>query len=137
VALSRYCLDTSAYSHFKRGHASATRLIDSADWLGVPMIVLGELWTGFLLGGRPEKNATELREFLSSPVVNTLGLDEEVSRIYAEILVSLRRAGTPVPSNDIWIAASAIKAGAAVLTFDTHFEEIRQVRSVVLDPRAV
>jgi predicted nucleic acid-binding protein len=134
VALSRYCLDTSAYSQFKRGHPIAAELIDSAEWLGVPFVVLGELRTGFLQGVRPEKNEEELRELLASPVVQTLGLDEEVSRIYAEILVSLRRAGTPLPSNDIWIAASAVQTGATVLTFDGHFRDIRQVQSIVLTP---
>ena len=75
-----------------------------------------------------------LREFLDDPVVEELGLDHEVSRIWAEILVALRRAGTMVPTNDLWIAAIAARHGVSVLTYDHHFRAVQRVGSVVLDP---
>jgi tRNA(fMet)-specific endonuclease VapC len=134
VALSRYCLDTSAYSNFKRGDSQVVDLVDHAEWLGLPSIVLGELWIGFLLGNRPAKNQVELDEFLSFSEVEELVVDQEVGRIYAEMIVDLQRAGTPVPSNDVWIAAAAVKAGVPVITYDRHFEDIQQVRSIVLTP---
>lgn len=59
-------------------------------------------------------------------------MDEEVSRHCAEIVCDLRRAGTPLPTNDIWIAATAARSGALVLTFDRHFEKIARVGSLVL-----
>jgi tRNA(fMet)-specific endonuclease VapC len=132
VAVSRYCLDTSAYSNFKRGDRQIVDLIDRADWLGIPAVVLGELWVGFLQGGRLSANQAELEEFLAHPAVEELTVDREVSQIYAEIVVSLRRAGRPVPSNDIWIAANAARAGATVLTYDPHFGYIQRVGSIVL-----
>lgn len=107
-------------------------LIDSAEWLGVPFVVVGELWLGFLLGGQLERNARELDEFLESPVVEALPVDLHVARAYAEILAALRQAGTPLPTNDVWVAATAARAGAAVLTFDAHFRAISRVGSVVL-----
>lgn len=131
--MSRYCLDTSAYSHFKRGHPAAVDAIDRADWIGVPSIVVGELWVGFLLGGRAERNREELAEFLRAPVVEELPVDGEVGRIYGEIVLALRRNGTPIPSNDVWIAATAARAGATVLTYDGHFSDIERVGSLVLD----
>ena len=130
--MSRLCLDTSAYSHFKRGDDQATRLIDGAEWLGVPAIVVGELLTGFLTGRRREQNEAELQEFLASPVVEELAVDFEAARIYAEIVVDLRSAGTPVPTNDVWIAAVAARTGATVLTYDAHFELISRVGHLVL-----
>ena len=130
--MSRYCLDTSAYSHFKRGHPPVVEVIDRADWIGVPSIVVGELWVGFLLGVRPEGNQAELTEFLHHPVVEELPVDGETGQIYAEIVVALRKSGTPLPSNDIWIAAAAARAGATVLTYDAHFSAIRRVGSLVL-----
>ena len=130
--MSRFCLDTSAYSQFKRGDPQVVELIDTADWLGVPAIVLGELRTGFLLGDRGERNEAELREFLFNPIVEELVVDDDVSRVYAEIVSALRRAGTPLPTNDIWIAASAARAGAPVLTYDPHFRQIARVGSIVL-----
>jgi tRNA(fMet)-specific endonuclease VapC len=107
-------------------------LLDSAEWIGMPTIVLGELRVGFLLGARPEKNETELRDFLAAPVVEVVGVDSEVSRHYAEIFVDLRRAGTPITTNDIWIAATAAREGALVVSFDDHFRAISRVGSVIL-----
>lgn len=130
--MSRFCLDTSAYSHFKRGEPKVVSLIDSADWLGMPSIVLGELWIGFLLGHHLDRNEAELGDFLANPVVELVPVDEEVARFYAEIVVDLRRKGTPVPTNDVWIAAVAARAGATVLTYDSHFTAISRIGSLVL-----
>ena len=131
--MSRYCLDTSAYSHFRRGDPPLVALVDSAEWIGLPSIVMGELRTGFLLGQRPAENEAGLVEFLGSPVVSELPVEGEVSRHFAEIVVELRRAGMPLPTNDIWIAATAARHGALVLTYDRHFERIARVGSLVLE----
>ncbi|MGE3277889.1 MAG: type II toxin-antitoxin system VapC family toxin [Vicinamibacterales bacterium] len=128
----RVCLDTSAYSHFKRGHARAAEVIDRASDIGVPAIVLGELAVGFRLGRRRVENERELATFLAHPVVALLEVDDEVAGIYADIVVDLRRAGTPVPANDIWIAATAARWGAPVLTYDAHFQAIARVGTVLL-----
>jgi len=130
--VTRYCLDTSAYSRFQRGDETVVDLVDRAEWIGMPSVALGELRTGFLLGGRTAQNERELGEFLASPVVTELTVDGEVSRHYAEMVVELRRAGTPIPTNDIWIAATAARAGALVLTADEHFERITRVGSVLI-----
>jgi tRNA(fMet)-specific endonuclease VapC len=130
--LSSYCLDTSAYSNFRRGNEELAALLDRAEQVGVPTIALGELRTGFLLGRKREQNEADLATFLDNPVVRVFQVDAEVSRLYAEIVVDLRKAGTPVPTNDIWIAAIAARNGAAVLTCDEHFERIARVGSVVV-----
>jgi predicted nucleic acid-binding protein len=132
--MSAYCLDTSAYSNFRRGHKELVTLIDRADWIGVPTVTMGELRTGFLLGGRRERNESELEEFLANPVVEVLQVDAQASLHYAEIVADLRRAGTPLPTNDIWVAATAARHGAAVLTCDEHFERIARVGTVLLEP---
>ena len=79
MALSRFCLDTSAYSHFQRGEPRVVEQIDRAEWLGVPTVVLGELWTGFLLGGNRETNTAELDAFLGNAVVEVLPIEREVA----------------------------------------------------------
>lgn len=129
--MSRYCLDTSAYSHFKRGDARVVELIDQAEWIGLPAIVLGELRAGFRLGGRQDLNEQELSVFLANHAVEVLVVDGEVSRQYADI-VDLRQRGRPVPTNDLWIAATAARAGAILLTYDEHFATISRVGSVIL-----
>lgn len=132
--MSGYCLDASAYSNFRRGHRELVPLVDRADWVGVPTVTMGELRTGFLLGAHRQRNESELEEFLANPVVEVLAVDPEASRHYAEIVADLRRAGTPLPTNDIWIAATAARHGAAVLTCDQHFERIARVGTIVFRP---
>ncbi|MBK5255996.1 MAG: PIN domain-containing protein [Vicinamibacteria bacterium] len=132
MALARYCLDTSAYSHFKRGHGPVVHLMDHADWIGVPTIVLGELWMGFGLGDRARRNERELRAFLANPVVEILAVDAEVARLFGAIAGGLRRRGAPLPTNDIWIAATSASAGATLLTYDEHFRRIEATASRIL-----
>ena len=136
MEVTRVCLDTSAYSNFRRGDRQVTQHLDRADWIGVPSVVIGELWAGFLQGNRFDKNVAELDEFLDHPVVAVVPVNAEVAYIYGEIVVELRRDGRPLPTNDIWIAASAAQAGGAVVTFDEHFREIGRVGAIVLSPAA-
>ena len=96
-------------------------------------MVVGELHAGFRAGRQPERNEEELGRFLRHPVVEELPVDHDVARIYAEIVVSLRRRGTPLPTNDVWIAATAARAGAVVVAFDAHFAEIERIGVLLLD----
>ncbi len=130
--MSRYCLDTSAYSRFQLGDEGVVQLLDRAEWIGIPVVVLGELRTGFLLGAHRARNELKLSELLDHPLVNVLDVDDEISQHYAAMIADLRRNGTPLPTNDVWIAATAARAGAVVLTFDAHFETIHRVGSLVL-----
>ena len=87
----------------------------------------------FRLGRRYESNRELLETFLRNSVVELIAVDEQVAQIYAEIVVALRKAGRPLPTNDIWIAACAARTGATVLTFDAHFAEIDRVGVLVLE----
>ena len=128
----RLCLDTSAYTYFKRGDPEAARLMSSASWVGVPTVVLGELRTGFMLGRKNDDNERDLIEFLAESMVHVLDVDDSASRHYAEIVVFLRRHGKPIPTNDVWIASLAVREGATVLTYDGHFRDIERVSARVL-----
>jgi tRNA(fMet)-specific endonuclease VapC len=96
-------------------------------------VVLGELRAGFASGQKPAANERELQAFLDNPAVEVLDVDEPVSIIYAEIVQQLRRAGTPLPSNDIWIASLAAREGLPVLTYDAHFQAIPRIGVRLLD----
>lgn len=87
---------------------------------------------GFQFGGRQRRNEAELDAFLDNPVVQVLPVDSETSSQYAEIIAELHKAGTPIPDNDIWIAATAARNGTTVLTCDDHVERIARVGSVVI-----
>jgi predicted nucleic acid-binding protein len=125
--VSRILLDTSAYSGILRGDLRLARAMQEADEIAINAIVLGELKAGFRKGRHRERNERELAEFLASPRVRVLGLDEETADRYAVILVSLRSAGNPIPTNDVWIAATAMQHGLRILTTDKHFRKIPQV----------
>ncbi len=125
--MSRLLLDTSAYSAAFRGGQAAKEAIQSAEALFLNPVVIGELLAGFAGGGHRQKNERELREFLAMPSVSVLEINEETASRYALILNSLRAAGTPIPTNDIWIAASAMQHGLELLTADAHFAKVAQI----------
>lgn len=130
--MNRVCLDTSAYGHFKRGHGEAVRVVSGAREVGIPAIVLGELRAAFRLGGHRDRNDQELQTFLAESSVRVLEVDDEAATIYADIVVELRRAGAPLPTNDIWIAALASREGMVVVTYDDHFRRIFRVGTHVI-----
>jgi predicted nucleic acid-binding protein len=117
-------LDTNAYSAFKRGTPEAVEVVRRTPAIVLPAIVLGELRSGFALGARAATNEAELLRFLASPRVSVQPVDESASFIYATLVKQLRRQGTPIPTNDLWIAACAMAANAALLTYDAHFSGI-------------
>jgi tRNA(fMet)-specific endonuclease VapC len=125
--MSRVLLDTSAYSAFMRGKTEAVSSLRRADEIVLTPVVLGELKAGFLRGEHLRKNEAELARFLASPRVRLVGIDRETSERYAVILNGLRKAGTPIPTNALWLAASAMQHGLGVLTSDPHFLKVPQV----------
>ena len=120
----RVMLDTNAYSGFKRGRAEIVETITLADEILLPVVVLGELRAGFRAGSREKVNLLELEEFLASPRVTIQTIREETSIFYAEIFTSLRAEGKPIPTNDLWIAASVLETGSILLSGDTHFDQV-------------
>ena len=125
--MSRLLLDTSAYSAFMRGHGEIKLALQEADEICLNVVVLGELLAGFMRGKRRRRNEGDLKTFLGSTRVRILDVNEETAERYAVILDSLWRAGTPIPTNDIWIAASAMQHGLHLLTTDAHYQNVTQV----------
>ena len=123
----RICLDSSAYSAFKRGHPEAMEVLRSAGEIVLPSIMLGELLAGFRGGSRDRANRRELEAFLLSPRVRVTPVDADTAQRYAEIFAYLRERGSPIPTNDIWIAACAMQWGLRLLTTDAHFDRLPQV----------
>ena len=117
-------LDTNAYSGFKRGQAELAEQLARAERILIPVPVLAELRIGFRGGNKEKRNLDELEQFLSSPRVEICTLTEQTAILYAEIFGGLQRRGTPIPLNDIWIAASAMEQGAILLSADIHFARI-------------
>lgn len=99
----------------------------------VPVTVLGELEAGFELGRRARENRHALGDFLDEPFVSVLAATEVTVRHYARIFAALRRAGTPIPTNDVWIAASTMECSGCLLTFDGHYRHIVELDYTILD----
>ena len=133
--MNRLLVDTSAYSASMRGHEVVINALREADEINLNATVLGELLAGFARGGRRKSNADGLNRFLESHRVNLLDIDEETAQRYAGIYLGLRSTGTLIPTNDIWIAASAMQHGLPLLTLDAHFQRIPQIVTVALRER--
>lgn len=121
-------LDTNAYTAFMLGEQSVADVMAHADRLLLNSIVLGELLGGFAAGTREPKNRSELARFLDTPRVELLPITAQTADSYALVYAGLRRKGQPIPTNDLWIAASALEHGAALLTRDAHFRQIDGLR---------
>lgn len=117
-------LDTSAYVGFKRGHAQLVAYLLQAEMICMSPIVLGELMFGFRNGSRRPQNMDALRLFLAHPAVQIVKMGEITSDRYSRIASQLKKQGTPIPSNDIWVAAQTMETGAELVTLDTHFAKI-------------
>jgi predicted nucleic acid-binding protein len=113
--------DTSAFSAYRRGHPEIESAVKEATSAALNVIALGELLHGFRGGGKLKGNLADLARLRSVPRFRILPLDEDTADSYARIILELRRAGTPIPTNDIWIAASAMQHGLEILTTDRHF----------------
>ena len=130
---SRLVLDTSAYSHFRVGHHDVLDALARAERVLIPVIVLGELEAAFEWGSRARENRRALGSYLEEPYVDVLPVSAAVARQYGRVFAALRRAGTPLPVNDIWIAAATLDCGGTLLTFDRDFTHIPGLDHLLLE----
>lgn len=123
----KLALDTNAYRAFMEASAGAVSLVKTADVLGMPVPVLGELRYGFRAGTRGRQNEAVLLKFLDSPRIRILACDDQTSYFYSELKLQLRKQGTPIPINDVWIAALVIQHGMTLLAYDRDFDKLPQI----------
>ena len=122
--MKRIIIDTNFYAAFKKNDADAVAILRQAEYIGVNSVILGELLAGFRCGNRERQNRLELDQFFASARVDTITLDDETAEFYAQVFSELRSKGRPIPSNDLWLAASALQHGLALATYDEHFSSI-------------
>ena len=134
----RIVIDTNRYRDFSDGLKEAVDRFRAAELICLPFVVLAELRAGFLAGANPSrrvsraagKNAAALGAFLNRPRVRILWPDEETTHQYARIWSQLRAQGTPIPANDLWIAALALQHDLLLYSRDTHFDHLPQIARV-------
>lgn len=117
-------LDTAAYVGFKRDLNEVVEVITSAEQIFFSPIVLGELMFGFRNGTKFEKNMQELNQFLDHEAVALVPIVKVTSDRYSRIATQLKHQGTPIPTNDLWIAAQTMEHGAELISSDRHFEKV-------------
>jgi tRNA(fMet)-specific endonuclease VapC len=123
----KVAIDANRYSDLCRGVKEVVEQVSRAERVYLPLIVLGELRAGFQAGSLARQNERILARFLGSPRVRLLLPDEQTTFHYANLFAQLRQQATPIPTNDLWIAALVIQHGLALLTRDSHFKHLPQL----------
>ena len=123
----RVALDTNRYTDFCRGEAELTELLEEADEILLPFAVVAELRAGFSFGKKGRENEEVLRQFLRAPGVGVLYASDATTRTYASLYRQLRQQGTPIPINDLWIAALVVEHNLVLCSRDKHFVHLPQL----------
>ena len=126
----KFLIDTNRYSDFAKGQPDIVELFASADRIFVPFVVLAELRAGFRCGTISRQNEQVLTKFLKNRRVEILFADDMTTQVYADIYSQLRTQGTPIPTNDIWIAALAVQHSLPLCSRDEHFDSLRQLARI-------
>ncbi len=121
-------LDTNAYSALRQGDQKIFDVICDAQKIYISSIVMGELYAGFFNGVKTEKNVKQLHCFLEKGSVEPAFVTDETAEIYGHLFTVLKKNGTPLPLNDIWIAAQTMELGAVLISYDKHFKNIAGIR---------
>ncbi len=123
-------LDTNAYVAIKKGNSSAISLLYQANTIAINAVIMAELLAGFTLGNKEKQNVEEFNYFLKLPQCKFLSINQEIAKYYAQIFKQLKLSGNPIPTNDIWIAASALQHELTLFTYDKHFKSIQNLKLV-------
>ena len=126
----RIALDTNRYVDFARNVPEAIERVRESDQVYLAFVVLAELRAGFLCGSMAEENESNLVRFLNSPRVQILYPDEGTTHHYARLFRQLRKQGTPIPTNDIWLAALAAQHDLLLFARDRHFDSLPQLARI-------
>jgi len=123
----RVALDTNRLTDLLQSDAALAERLGACDEVWIPLMVLAEIKAGFYGGTQQHRNEILLRRLLAKTTVGVLLPSRETAEHYARLFVQLKRAGTPVPDNDLWIAALALEHDLLLITRDQHFERIPQL----------
>ncbi|MGC1417115.1 MAG: type II toxin-antitoxin system VapC family toxin [Candidatus Acidiferrum sp.] len=122
-------LDTNAISAAAEEQAGLVGILAGAEELALPVVVIGEYRYGIGQSRHKARYRRWLDELIQDCLV--LNITEETTHHYAAIHGELRQAGTPIPTNDLWIAALCRQHGLPLLSRDRHFDVVAGIRRVV------
>lgn len=125
--MKNIAIDTNVYAAFKNNDLQVVETLRHCEQIGIDITVLAELFSGFAMGTREQQNRKDLQDFLKTPRVCVLHHDIKTAEYYAKIVKQLRNKGRPIPTNDIWIAANALKHALTLYSFDEHFKHVEDL----------
>jgi tRNA(fMet)-specific endonuclease VapC len=131
VGVTQAVIDTNVYTDLMNGHQSVESALESFERILLPVTVLGELLYGFTYGSKEAENRMQLERFLSRDFVKLSCVCRATSEYYALLMTSLRRNGTPLPTNDVWIAAAACAQKVPLISRDRHFTKINGLQLII------
>jgi tRNA(fMet)-specific endonuclease VapC len=121
-ATGKVLLDTNILIALLAEEAAVVRHVREAEAVYVPAIALGELYYGARKSARATENVARVTVLAAASAV--LACDAATAAIYGEIKAVLRAKGTPIPENDLWIAALARQHQLTLVSRDAHVERI-------------
>jgi len=121
-------LDTNAITALFQGETDVLDAVAKADCVYASAIVIGELEAGFRGGSRYALNLAILNRFLAKTTVEVLPVSRATGECFGRIKQALKAKGTPIPINDIWLAAQSMETGAVLVSYDSHFEKVDGLR---------
>ena len=126
--MSKILVDTNCYIFYLSGDQDVLDALAEADIVFMSIFVLGELYAGFKGGNKEKENISILKKFLDKSTVSVLTATKETAEIFGVVKNSLKEAGTPIPINDVWIAAHTLETGSQIITYDKHFNLVPGLR---------
>ena len=128
----RICVDTGAFGHFYRRKNAVVQLLAKADWIGISVVVIGELEAVYKGLNKETENWQKFERFTAHPLVHQLEITREVAQIYGELHKPLGPKRIVMPSNMLWIAATAIQTGSKLITYDRRYSVLSRLGSIIL-----
>ena len=126
--MRRLMVDTNRCSAYFAGDEEVVKVLAEAETVYVSVVVLGELEAGFRGGTRYMRNHQIVQRFLAKPAVRVLDVTCETAEVCGAVKHRLRADGTPIPINDVWLAAQALEIGAVLYSGDRHFSAVAGLR---------
>ena len=122
--MNQILIDTNIYAALKVNDPVMVDIVRHVDLIGFNPVILGELLGGFANGGKAQQNRSELAQFTSQARIKIFPIEAATAKYYAMVYANLRKKGCPIPTNDMWIAATALEHGLMLCTYDKHFTQI-------------
>lgn len=121
-------VDTNALSAWRDGDGDLLQVMALAPLLALPVIAIGEYRYGAIKSSQRPLIESWLNQIIRT--IRVLSVSVETTESYAGVRSMLDRKGSPIPSNDMWIAALALQHRLPIISRDAHFDVVDGITRV-------